>query len=82
MHDANAADIPEIDARGLACPQPVLRLRQALLARPPGARVRLLATDPLAAVDVEAFCARGGHRLLERREEAGTHAFVVERGTR
>ncbi|HIC66607.1 MAG TPA: sulfurtransferase TusA family protein, partial [Paracoccus sp.] len=38
--------MPVIDARGLLCPLPVLRLRKVLLDRPAGTRLRLVATDP------------------------------------
>ncbi|WP_341273550.1 sulfurtransferase TusA family protein [Paracoccus sediminis] len=70
-----------VDARGMLCPLPVLRLRKVLLGAPVGARVTLLATDAMAAVDVPHFCAEGGHRLLDRRDLAdGVHEFVVERG--
>lgn len=70
----------EVDARGLSCPEPVLMLRTALRDAVPGARVRLLATDPLAGVDVKAYCLRNGHVLVAEREDAGAWEFVVERG--
>lgn len=70
-----------IDARGLLCPLPVLRLRKRLLALPPGARVALLATDPAAMIDVPHFCAESGHRLIDRREAApGETEYTIERG--
>lgn len=72
---------PVIDARGLLCPLPVLRLRKRLVALPPGARVTLLATDPAAVIDVPHFCAESGHRLVETRDTApGETAYTVERG--
>ena len=55
----------EVDARGLLCPLPVLRLRKRLLGAAQGQVVRLLATDPAAVIDVPHFCAQGGHELLE-----------------
>ncbi len=55
-----------IDARGLLCPLPVLRLQKALRAR---ADVVLIADDPMAAIDVPHFCAAGGHDLTL--EDAG-----------
>ncbi|WP_374299638.1 sulfurtransferase TusA family protein [Paracoccus sp. (in: a-proteobacteria)] len=70
-----------VDARGLLCPLPVLRLRKVLLTQPAGARVRLLATDAMAAVDVPHFCGEAGHRLAGQREmEGGVMEFIVERG--
>ena len=65
----------EIDATGLLCPLPVLRLRKRLAALPSGAVVSLLADDPAAHVDVPHFCAEGGHALLS----AEGHAFVVRK---
>lgn len=62
--DAAQAEI-EVDARGLLCPLPVLRLRKRLLAAGAGQVVRLLATDPAAAIDVPHFCAESGHELLD-----------------
>ena len=52
-----------IDARGLNCPLPVLRLRKVLLTSSPGAVVELLATDRAALKDVPAFCAAQGHEV-------------------
>jgi tRNA 2-thiouridine synthesizing protein A len=71
----------ELDARGLLCPLPVLRLRKSLAALPAGAVVRLLTDDPAAVVDVPHFCAEAGHALLGR-EELGLSAYAhrVRRG--
>ena len=68
-----------IDARGLACPQPVLLLREAVRRLAHGQRVALLATDPLAPVDVAAWCLRTGHALVAQSEEGGVYRFVVQR---
>ncbi|TBN42517.1 sulfurtransferase TusA family protein [Paracoccus subflavus] len=71
-----------VDARGLVCPLPVLRLRKALMAQPVGARVTLLATDAMAALDVPHFCAEAGHRLVVQRsaDDDGVTEFIIERG--
>ncbi|HYK41686.1 MAG TPA: sulfurtransferase TusA family protein [Thermoanaerobaculia bacterium] len=69
----------EVDARGLYCPLPILRLASALRSHPTGTRARLLATDPIAVRDVEAFCAAGRGRLLSRSENDGVLAFEVEK---
>jgi tRNA 2-thiouridine synthesizing protein A len=72
---------PEIlvDARGHRCPVPTLRLRRALEAAAPGARVRLLADDPLARIDVPHFAAQIGAQVLERAESDGVLSFLVAR---
>ena len=66
-----------VDARGHRCPVPTLRLRRALEDAPPGARVRLLADDPLARIDVPHFAAEAGAELIERGEVDGALSFLV-----
>jgi len=66
-----------VDARGHRCPVPTLRLRRALEAAAPGARVRLLADDPLARIDVPHFAGQLGAEVLEQGESAGVLSFLV-----
>jgi tRNA 2-thiouridine synthesizing protein A len=70
----------EIDAQGLRCPLPVLRLRQRLGPLARDQVVRLVADDPMAAIDVPHFCLEGGHRLIEHRVEGQMHLFYVAKG--
>lgn len=66
-----------IDARGHRCPVPTLRLRRALELAPAGARVRLLADDPMARIDVPHFAAEQGLEVVETGEAAGVLSFLV-----
>ena len=66
-----------IDARGHRCPTPTLKLRRALAQAPAGGRVRLLADDPLARIDVPHFAAEIGAPVLERSEAAGVLSFLI-----
>lgn len=68
-----------VDARGHHCPIPTLRLRKALEAAGPGGRVRLLADDPMARIDVPHFVQEKGYVLLEKDEFSGWLIFVVAR---
>ena len=71
----------EIDATGLLCPLPVLRARKALAALPPGARLRLVADDPAARLDLPHFCGEAGHALLAEEDlGAGRRAYLIRRG--
>ena len=72
-----ASDEILVDARGHRCPVPTLRLRRALEGAPAGARVRLLADDPLARIDVPHFAAQAGARLLEQTDVEGGLSFLV-----
>lgn len=69
-----------IDARGLSCPLPLVKARQALMVLPVGARVCVLATDPAAPRDFEEFADVTGHELVEQRVEDGVHLLVVVKG--
>ncbi|MCI4662592.1 MAG: sulfurtransferase TusA family protein [Neomegalonema sp.] len=73
------APLPTIDAIGLQCPLPVLKLRKALSRLAAGQSVALLADDPMAWLDVEHFCAEQGHLLLDREDEQGRLRFVVRK---
>jgi TusA-related sulfurtransferase len=53
-----------VDARGTACPVPILELARAMRTLAAGEGVVLLATDPTVEPDVHAFCGATGHVLL------------------
>jgi tRNA 2-thiouridine synthesizing protein A len=77
---AAPGDAVVVDARGLACPMPVIELSRAVDAEPVGTLVRLLATDPAAKVDVPVWCRmqRQGLRSADEDDE-GAWVFVVEK---
>ena len=66
-----------VDARGHRCPVPTLRLRRALEAAPSGARVRLLADDPMARIDVPHFAAELGAEIVASDVADGALSFVI-----
>lgn len=68
-----------VDARGHRCPVPTLRLRRAVEAAPPGARLRLLADDPLAKIDVPHFAAEAGLQVIDCSEDGAVLSFLIER---
>jgi tRNA 2-thiouridine synthesizing protein A len=74
------AGIEVYDLKGLNCPLPVLKASKKLSAMRPGARLWLETTDPLAAIDIPAFCNESGHRLVEAVAVGGGHRFLIERG--
>jgi tRNA 2-thiouridine synthesizing protein A len=69
MSDASVTEAL-LDAKGLACPLPVLRARKMLNGIPPGALLTVLATDPAAARDFDVFCRQTGHQLVESTKDA------------
>ncbi len=50
-----------IDCRGLKCPLPVLKTEKKLAALKSGTEVTVLATDPIARIDIPLFCTQNGH---------------------
>ena len=75
---AASEDAPALlDARGLACPLPVLKARKAMRGVAPGGLLKVLATDPGAAADFAAFCEVTGHRLEASGEEDGARCFLI-----
>ena len=69
----------EIDAQGLLCPLPVLKLQKRLRDLAPGQTVRLLATDPASWVDVPHFCQTSGHGLVSAEDREGIKSYLVRR---
>jgi TusA-related sulfurtransferase len=59
----------ELDTRGLACPLPLLKAKQALNRMQSGEQLRVLATDPGSQRDFRVFAEQSGHQLIE----AGVH---------
>lgn len=69
-----------VDARGHRCPVPSLRLRKAMEGLAPGVRLILLASDPMARIDVPYLMSERGGRVCEIEEVSGTLRITVETG--
>ena len=54
----------EIDATGLLCPLPVLKLRKQMISLNSGGIIKILADDPAALIDIPHFCNENNHSLL------------------
>ncbi len=68
-----------LDVKGLNCPLPILRAKKALKDIPTGGTLQVLATDPGAVKDFEAFCRTTGNALLESKAESGVYSFLIKR---
>ncbi len=69
----------ELDASGLNCPLPVLRLRKKLKQMYPGQEIKITATDPGSVKDFESFCNQTGDKLLESREDNGSFYYRIKK---
>ncbi len=68
-----------LDVKGLNCPLPILRAKKALKDMATGATLEILATDPGAVKDFEAFCRTTGNELVESTQEDKTFRFIIRR---
>lgn len=69
----------ELDARGLNCPLPILRAKKALNGMTSGQVLHILATDPGAVKDFQAFAKQTGNQLLESSEANGEFSFMIKK---
>lgn len=70
----------ELDARGLNCPLPILRTKKAMADLASGDVLKIVATDPGAVKDFEAFAKQTGNELMEHSEAGGEFTFFMKKG--
>ena len=70
----------DIDATGLLCPQPLLKLKQAILNLNVDEQLCIAVTDRHAELDFQVWCERFGHRLAGPIEQPDRQLFVVKKG--
>jgi len=69
----------ELDASGLNCPLPILRAKKSLAGMDAGQVLHVIATDPGAIKDFEAFSKQTGNELMESKEEGGKYYFLIKK---
>ena len=69
-----------VDAKGHRCPVPSLRLMKAMAGAAPGSRFILLATDPMARIDVPFLMSQKNGRMIGVEEADGLLRLTVETG--
>lgn len=69
----------ELDARGLNCPIPILRTKKSLVAMDAGQVLKIIATDPGASKDFQAFSRQTGNDLLSSAEAGGEFVFFMKK---
>ncbi len=68
-----------IDLTGLLCPLPVLKARKRLESMQSGHVLKVLASDPMSAIDMPHFCNEQGHTLLENLRDGQVFTFRIKR---
>ena len=69
----------ELDASGLNCPLPILRAKKSLAAMDSGQVLHIIATDPGAVKDFEAFAKQTGNELMDSSEDSGKFHFLMKK---
>jgi NADPH-dependent 2,4-dienoyl-CoA reductase/sulfur reductase-like enzyme/peroxiredoxin family protein/rhodanese-related sulfurtransferase/TusA-related sulfurtransferase len=70
----------KVDACGLQCPGPIMKVHAGMQHLLPGQILEITANDPAFAGDVEAWCRRTGNELLENVRERGTIRVRIRKG--
>ena len=69
----------ELDARGLNCPLPIMRTKKALADLVSGQVLKVVATDPGAVKDFQAFSRQTGHELVSHSEQSKEFIFFMRK---
>ena len=69
----------EVDASGLMCPLPLLRLKKAIMEIDSGNVVKVIATDPAVHLDFGVYIHQAGHQLLKVSKDAEKQIFLIQK---
>lgn len=69
-----------LDAKGLACPMPIVKTRKEMKEMESGQILEIQATDKGAKADLTAWAKSGGHTLLDSQEEGDVLTFWMQKG--
>ncbi|NDV59869.1 pyridine nucleotide-disulfide oxidoreductase [Bacteroides sp. 519] len=77
------AEVPfktiRVDACGLQCPGPILKMKKTIDTLSTGERAEIVATDPGFARDAEAWARSTGNKFISRNSEGGKTTVVIEK---
>ena len=69
----------ELNARGLSCPLPIVKTKKALNDMTTGQVLKIVATDPGAVKDFQAFAKQTGNVLVQQETVGGDHISILKR---
>ena len=69
-----------VDACGLQCPGPILKLKKSMDTMNAGEQIEVKATDPGFPRDAEAWCQSTGNRFLSKTNNDGYYSVIIEKG--
>lgn len=68
-----------LDAKGLACPMPIVRVKKVINEMESGQILEVHATDKGSKNDLTAWTKSGGHELMKIEEENGIFKFWIKK---
>lgn len=68
-----------LDCSGLLCPVPVVKTSKAIKEIEVGQVLKMIATDPGAPPDMEAWTKNTGHEMLDSHQEGDKYIFFFRR---
>ena len=68
----------ELDARGLACPMPIVKTKKTLTTMAAGQVLKIVATDSGSVSDMQAFAEATGHELLASETSGKEFVFFLK----
>ena len=68
-----------VDACGLQCPGPIMKLKQAIDKMQPGEIIEVKATDPGFPSDAKAWCKSTGNAFLSETCQNGCHTIIIKK---
>ena len=68
----------ELDARGLACPMPIVKTKKTLAGMAAGQVLKVVATDAGSVSDMQAFAEATGHQLLASQTQGPEYVFYLK----
>lgn len=69
-----------VDAKGLACPMPIVKAKKAINGIQSGQILEVHATDKGSKKDIAAWAKSGGHQLIKQEEENDVFKFWIRKG--
>ena len=68
-----------LDCSGLLCPMPVIKTSKAIKEVAVGQVLKMIATDPGAPPDMQAWSRQTGHEMIDSHQEEGKFIFYFRR---
>lgn len=69
-----------LDAKGLACPMPIVRAKKAMKDMQAGDVLEIHTTDKGSVADLTAWAKAGNHEIKDQQQESDVFKFWIQKG--